>query len=93
MAGGEGKRRATLPPDDPRHGTTNGYGNLYCRCDRCREANRLSHSAYMKRLRDDGRIVGKHGTDLAYDSGCRCDTCREAHNTKSREYKRRRRNS
>lgn len=45
----------------------------------------------MKRIREEGRIVGKHGTDLAYDSGRRCDECREAHNTKSREYKRRRR--
>lgn len=25
-------------PDDPRHGTTGGYGNHKCRCDRCREA-------------------------------------------------------
>lgn len=26
-------------PDDPRHGTINGYNNLKCRCDRCRAAN------------------------------------------------------
>jgi len=24
-----------LPADDPRHGTTNGYTNLRCRCERC----------------------------------------------------------
>lgn len=35
--------------------------------------------------------MGRHGTDLAYDSGCRCDECRLAHNLKSREYKRARR--
>lgn len=33
--------RWTLPPDDPRHGTGNGYRNLGCRCDRCREAHRV----------------------------------------------------
>lgn len=27
-----------LAPDDPRHGTSNGYGNLRCRCDACRTA-------------------------------------------------------
>lgn len=25
-------------PDDPRHGTINGYTNGECRCDRCRDA-------------------------------------------------------
>lgn len=24
--------------NDPRHGTSNGYGNLGCRCDLCRTA-------------------------------------------------------
>lgn len=28
----------TLAANDPRHGTWNGYTNLGCRCDRCREA-------------------------------------------------------
>jgi hypothetical protein len=87
----EPRNRSKLAPDDPRHGTANGYANLNCRCDRCKEANRITHAAYMQRVRADGRIVGKHGTDLAYDSGCRCDECREHHNKKSREYKRRRR--
>lgn len=36
-----GRARAAFQdnPDDPRHGTRNGYGNLRCRCDRCRQAN------------------------------------------------------
>lgn len=80
-----------LEPDDPRHGTTNGYGNLGCRCDRCREAHRINHNAYMTRMRAQKRILGTHGSTLAYDTGCRCDVCREAHNLKSREYKRHRR--
>ena len=33
--------RWTIPPNDPRHGTANGYRNLKCRCDRCREAHRV----------------------------------------------------
>lgn len=31
--------REPLPPDDPRHGTQNGYGNYDCRCDRCTAAH------------------------------------------------------
>ena len=40
MSGSTSKKRpkAPLEPDDPRHGTTNGYGNLGCRCDACRAA-------------------------------------------------------
>ncbi|MDI3242240.1 hypothetical protein QK287_11785 [Arthrobacter sp. AL05] len=80
-----------LSDDDPRHGTPNGYGNLGCRCDRCREANRKSHYAYMERVRREGRMLGSHGTALSYDSGCRCDDCNAVHNKKSRDYKRSRR--
>lgn len=31
-------------PDDPRHGTENGYSNLRCRCDRCTDA----HATYYR---------------------------------------------
>lgn len=37
----------TLAPDDPRHGTTNAYNNLQCRCPECREAVRAA-----KRVRE-----------------------------------------
>jgi hypothetical protein len=37
-SGSAPKERPTLPPDDPRHGTPNGYNNLGCRCQRCRDA-------------------------------------------------------
>lgn len=36
---------------DKRHGTPNGYVNLKCRCDRCREAHAIAHHAYMVRRR------------------------------------------
>lgn len=79
-----------LAPDDPRHGTVNGYGNHACRCDPCREAHRKNHAAYMKRVRETGALASddaKHGTSYRYDVGCRCDQCREAHNEKSRRTK------
>ncbi|SHX67012.1 Uncharacterised protein [Mycobacteroides abscessus subsp. abscessus] len=88
---------ATMPskgltgPDDPRHGTPNGYNNHRCRCGPCREANRVSHAEYMQRIRAEETILGRHGTSLCYDSGCRCDVCRESHNARSRQYKRTRR--
>ncbi len=81
------KRARELAPDDPRHGTTNGYGNLGCRCERCTAAQRVSHHAYMLRQRASGRIVGRHGSPSAYDTGCRCDACRAAHNAKSQKFK------
>jgi hypothetical protein len=48
------KRLATIAtfhadPTDPKHGTTNGYGNLGCRCARCCEANTKMHAEYMAR--------------------------------------------
>ena len=78
-----------LPEDDPRHGTSNGYGNLRCRCDACREAHALAHAAYMRRKREAGEILGSHGSSVAYDTGCRCKVCRLAHNRRSVERKRR----
>lgn len=78
-----------LAPDDPRHGTSNGYGNLGCRCEECRAAHAANHAAYIKRQRAAGRVVGRHGSSVAYDTGCRCDMCRLAHNARSVEKKQR----
>lgn len=38
-----------LDPDDPRHGTANGYHNLGCRCRPCQLAWNETHLAYMRR--------------------------------------------
>lgn len=38
-----------LAPDDPRHGTTNGYTNRGCRCQPCKDAWAINHRAYMDR--------------------------------------------
>ena len=42
-------------PTDARHGTLNGYNNLRCRCDRCREANRSTHAEYIARRKATGQ--------------------------------------
>jgi DNA mismatch endonuclease (patch repair protein) len=81
---------AELTPDDPRHGTTNGYGNLGCRCEPCRDANRRYHAEYRARRPAPADAPdAAHGTCYRYDVGCRCDECRAAHNAKSRATKQR----
>lgn len=39
-----------LPPDDPRHGTHNGYSNYGCRCGACSQV----WSAYNRARRQAG---------------------------------------
>lgn len=78
-----------LREGDPRLGAPNGYGNHKCRCADCRAANAAAHVAYIKRKRKAGKVLGNHGSSLAYDTGCRCGTCRLAHNARSIEKGRR----
>ncbi len=42
-------------PEDPRHGSINGYDNLACRCDRCTESKRVTHLAYMHTHPEQGK--------------------------------------
>jgi hypothetical protein len=44
-------RTTVLSADDPRHGSINGYGNLGCRCQPCRDANAAYHLAYIQKRR------------------------------------------
>ncbi|WP_460357166.1 hypothetical protein [Mycobacterium sp. ZZG] len=37
-------------PTDERHGTTNGYNNYGCRCDKCREANNADKRRQRERV-------------------------------------------
>ena len=77
-----------LHPDDPRHGTPNGYYNLDCRCEACRAAWRD-----YKRLND--HIKGRHAPretlkrhgPTRYRKGCRCDVCRAAIAAQKRRYR------
>jgi len=40
-----------LPPDDPRHGTTNAYQNYACRCRRCLAAQVDDHRSVQSGTR------------------------------------------
>lgn len=72
-----GTARRDLTADDPRHGTRNGYVNLGCRCDRCREANRRSMAEKRRRMAEGA--TGEHGRAATYTNHrCRCDACRDA---------------
>lgn len=90
--GSDGK---PLNVDDPRHGTYNGYQNLNCRCQPCRDAN-----AEYVRKRRSGRAAeiaenprrAEHGRVSTYHNwGCRCDRCTEAHRFAKRRQRARRR--
>ena len=67
-----------LAPDDPRHGTFNGYASHRCRCDECRRANAAYHRQNRARLTGTlGADDPAHGTLNGYGNYCcRCDACR-----------------
>jgi hypothetical protein len=54
-----------VTPDDPRHGTPNGYSNHACRCDRCRHAwteSQRPYSLAYRRRRGD-RPLAEHNAE------------------------------
>ena len=71
----------TSLPDDPRHGTNNGYMNLRCRCDACKAAGRQANLEQKQKRLARGLPDGdrRHGTCNGYTNwGCRCGACRSA---------------
>lgn len=72
---------------DPRHGM-NGYSNLGCRCDICREAN-TAYNLSMREVRAR-RIaadpsIRPHGVETTYlNYRCRCAECRAEHNRRQK---------
>lgn len=55
------------------------YAHEGCRCDLCREANRLRVQR-RRRERKPEDYKGKHGTASVYGNwNCRCEPCSEAH--------------
>lgn len=97
------KRAFRRDPSDPRHGTVNGYSNLGCSCDRCREAWRIE--CRPRQLKHRREVLGilpmeewerirpkaQHGTRSKYvHGGCRCDDCRAAAARYQAEYRQRR---
>jgi hypothetical protein len=72
---------AELAHDDPRHGTTNGYSNLRCRCTACKAA--WAADCLARRARRKARLAQnttvEHGTESTYTNhGCRCRPCTDA---------------
>ena len=74
------RERCRIGPDDPRHGTHNGYGNYGCGCDPCREANaRYCYEAKRRRVARGTMPVHLHGTSGGYGNWkCRCEACTAA---------------
>lgn len=67
-----------MEPEDPRHGTVNGYVNLGCRCDECYAANAAYQVPRARQRRRLGLPEGdpRHGTDNGYTNyGDRCPEC------------------
>lgn len=61
----------------PEHGKENTYARHGCRCDECREANRLAQR--RKRARDKPTPEHVHGTKSGYSYyRCRCVECLRA---------------
>jgi hypothetical protein len=80
---GTAKERQSLffrNPTDPRHGTTNGYRNLECRCQPCRDAH-WAYTAERRVARSKALTAGdpRHGMASTYiNHGCRCAPCASA---------------
>lgn len=63
------------------HGKLSSYKHYKCRCNLCKEANRLSSSNRRKTLgaKPRGSTDLPHGTWSRYSNkGCRCDACKLA---------------
>lgn len=45
----EARKKRSLAPNDPRHGTFGGYANYNCRCQDCTEAKRQYQNKHRRR--------------------------------------------
>lgn len=84
----------SFPAGDPRHGTTNGYCNLRCRCRPCRDAwaDYISGAKERRaeRLKADPSAA-VHGSATTYSNWrCRCGPCKDAWAADDRDRRRRR---
>ncbi len=74
------------------HGITSTY-KKGCRCDPCKEANRVYEVDRKQRKKQNTdkhrasnfRTLKNHGLS-GYNMGCRCDKCKDAHAIKMREF-------
>lgn len=74
----EPSTRKGLAPDDPRHGTPNGYNNHGCRCVDCKAAQRADNIRRRRERLSRPIPDHVHGTDNGYTSyKCKCPACVE----------------
>jgi hypothetical protein len=93
-----------LAADDPRHGKASTYSNYSCKCEKCTEAWRIYHLAYLHRSGRHKPMAQwraeqaarrennppAHGTETRYSNyKCRCKLCKKA----SADARRRRRHA
>lgn len=84
--------RCRLSAGDERHGTANGYGNLYCRCEPCRAARSVYQYEQVQKRHQKPVPAHVHGTTNGYGYyGCRCAACTEEWSAVSADRDRRRR--
>lgn len=75
--------RCNLSIDDERHGTTNGYGNHFCRCSPCRKAGTLSVRERRESLEGvpcPSHLHGRLSGYILYN--CRCRKCQAWYRSK-----------
>lgn len=74
-----------LRRENRKHGRTR-Y-NEGCRCDVCREANRVAHRKGAKTRRNRPFNEIPHGVNGYRNYGCRCETCTDAGRAAMRAYR------
>lgn len=77
----------------PPHGTASRYRSRKCRCDECREAQKIALRIYRTGDPTRGARTAQHGTRYLYTRGCRCEPCIEAARAWAREYRERKRDA
>jgi len=81
-----------LAPDDPRHGTANGYRNHGCRCGPCRDAAAEDFQQRWTAQTPPPPGDERHGLRATYlFRHCRCQRCREANTSYARQWRAHRR--
>lgn len=69
------------------HGTSGGYSNYKCRCEKCTDAWN-TYCAQSKVTRRKSFVADEsteHGLERTYQAGCACSECKSAHTVYSRE--------
>ncbi|MGW0552329.1 hypothetical protein [Streptomyces altiplanensis] len=84
----------TTPLSYAQHGRTYTYTRLGCRCEKCREVNRIACAERRAAYRSNPVLadMAGHGKRSTYSNhGCRCKECKAAHAAAHRAYNARKR--